>query len=93
MGITRCEGFWSLYAFNDSLFAVLFFCSLNILKVAIKKLLWHLLGMVICITQPRRVAAVTVATRVAEERAAVLGHEVRKPDISQIKVLFTRTDT
>ena len=44
--------------------------------------------MVICITQPRRVAAVTVATRVAEERAAVLGHEVRKPDVSRIELLL-----
>ena len=46
--------------------------------------------MVICITQPRRVAAVTVATRVAEERAAVLGHEVRKPDVSRIELLLLK---
>ena len=31
---------------------------------------------VICVTQPRRVAAVTVASRVAEERGALLGDEV-----------------
>ena len=30
----------------------------------------------VAITQPRRVAAVTVATRVAEERAVTIGHEV-----------------
>ena len=46
--------------------------------------------MVICITQPRRVAAVTVATRVAEERVAVLGHEVRKPDVSIIELLLSK---
>ena len=49
--------------------------------------------MVICITQPRRVAAVTVATRVAEERAAVLGHEVRKPDVSRIELLLFKKKT
>ncbi|KAK3085550.1 hypothetical protein FSP39_005176 [Pinctada imbricata] len=37
---------------------------------------WGAEGHVIAVTQPRRVAAVTVATRVAEERGAVLGHEV-----------------
>ncbi|KRY10739.1 putative ATP-dependent RNA helicase DHX35 -like protein, partial [Trichinella patagoniensis] len=30
----------------------------------------------ICVSEPRRVAAVTLATRVAEERASILGHEV-----------------
>ncbi|XP_012370133.1 probable ATP-dependent RNA helicase DHX35 isoform X3 [Octodon degus] len=33
-------------------------------------------GRIVGVTQPRRVAAVTVAGRVAEERGAVLGHEV-----------------
>ncbi|XP_015336147.1 probable ATP-dependent RNA helicase DHX35 isoform X3 [Marmota marmota marmota] len=37
---------------------------------------WTAEGRVVGITQPRRVAAVTVAGRVAEERGAVLGHEV-----------------
>ncbi|XP_004687439.1 PREDICTED: probable ATP-dependent RNA helicase DHX35 isoform X2 [Condylura cristata] len=37
---------------------------------------WTAEGRVIGVTQPRRVAAVTVAGRVAEERGAVLGHEV-----------------
>ncbi|XP_071488369.1 probable ATP-dependent RNA helicase DHX35 [Diadema antillarum] len=37
---------------------------------------WAAEGRVIGVTQPRRVAAVTVAQRVAEERGALLGHEV-----------------
>uniref|UniRef100_A0A0B7A8J7 RNA helicase n=1 Tax=Arion vulgaris TaxID=1028688 RepID=A0A0B7A8J7_9EUPU len=37
---------------------------------------WALNGYIIGVTQPRRVAAVTVATRVAEERGAILGDEV-----------------
>ena len=37
---------------------------------------WAASGRVIAVTQPRRVAAVTVATRVAEERAAILGQHV-----------------
>ncbi|KAL2763709.1 putative ATP-dependent RNA helicase DHX35 isoform 2 [Daubentonia madagascariensis] len=37
---------------------------------------WTAQGRVVGVTQPRRVAAVTVAGRVAEERGAVLGHEV-----------------
>ncbi|XP_078336067.1 putative ATP-dependent RNA helicase DHX35 isoform X2 [Crassostrea virginica] len=37
---------------------------------------WGAEGHVIGVTQPRRVAAVTVATRVAEERGALLGDEV-----------------
>ncbi len=37
---------------------------------------WASQGMMIAITQPRRVAAITVANRVAEERAAVIGDEV-----------------
>ncbi|KAK3610344.1 hypothetical protein CHS0354_029813 [Potamilus streckersoni] len=37
---------------------------------------WAAEGHVVGVTQPRRVAAVTVATRVAEERGAILGHEV-----------------
>uniref|UniRef100_A0A8C5JWT2 RNA helicase n=1 Tax=Jaculus jaculus TaxID=51337 RepID=A0A8C5JWT2_JACJA len=37
---------------------------------------WTAEGRVVGVTQPRRVAAVTVAGRVAEERGAVLGHEV-----------------
>ncbi|XP_077982513.1 putative ATP-dependent RNA helicase DHX35 [Glandiceps talaboti] len=37
---------------------------------------WTAQGYVVAVTQPRRVAAVTVANRVAEERGAVLGHEV-----------------
>ncbi|ELT92990.1 hypothetical protein CAPTEDRAFT_98868 [Capitella teleta] len=37
---------------------------------------WAANGKVIGVTQPRRVAAITVATRVAEERAAILGHSV-----------------
>ncbi|XP_077024755.1 putative ATP-dependent RNA helicase DHX35 isoform X3 [Tamandua tetradactyla] len=37
---------------------------------------WTADGRVVGVTQPRRVAAVTVAGRVAEERGAVLGHEV-----------------
>ncbi|XP_069740321.1 probable ATP-dependent RNA helicase DHX35 isoform X1 [Narcine bancroftii] len=37
---------------------------------------WTAEGRVIGVTQPRRVAAVSVAGRVAEERGAVLGHEV-----------------
>eukprot|EP00058_Branchiostoma_floridae_P019398 XP_002604888.1 hypothetical protein BRAFLDRAFT_264370 [Branchiostoma floridae] len=37
---------------------------------------WGAEGHVIGVTQPRRVACTTVANRVAEERGAVLGHEV-----------------
>ncbi|XP_048776032.2 probable ATP-dependent RNA helicase DHX35 isoform X2 [Ostrea edulis] len=37
---------------------------------------WGAEGHLIGVTQPRRVAAVTVATRVAEERGALLGDEV-----------------
>ncbi|XP_064420527.1 probable ATP-dependent RNA helicase DHX35 [Latimeria chalumnae] len=37
---------------------------------------WTAEGKVVGVTQPRRVAAVSVAGRVAEERGAVLGHEV-----------------
>ncbi|KAK0043117.1 ATP-dependent RNA helicase DHX35 [Biomphalaria pfeifferi] len=37
---------------------------------------WATEGYVIGVTQPRRVAAVTVATRVAEERGAILGDEI-----------------
>ncbi|XP_047397434.1 probable ATP-dependent RNA helicase DHX35 isoform X2 [Sciurus carolinensis] len=37
---------------------------------------WTAEGRVVGVTQPRRVAAVAVAGRVAEERGAVLGHEV-----------------
>ncbi|XP_041061152.1 probable ATP-dependent RNA helicase DHX35 isoform X2 [Carcharodon carcharias] len=37
---------------------------------------WTAEGRVIGVTQPRRVAAVSVAGRVAEERGVVLGHEV-----------------
>ncbi|KAM8774926.1 putative ATP-dependent RNA helicase DHX35 [Rhynchonycteris naso] len=37
---------------------------------------WTAEGKVVGVTQPRRVAAVTVAGRVADERGAVLGHEV-----------------
>ncbi|XP_005103973.1 probable ATP-dependent RNA helicase DHX35 [Aplysia californica] len=37
---------------------------------------WGNEGHVIGVTQPRRVAAVTVATRIAEERGAILGDEV-----------------
>ncbi|XP_039590993.1 probable ATP-dependent RNA helicase DHX35 isoform X2 [Polypterus senegalus] len=37
---------------------------------------WAAEGKVVGITQPRRVAAVSVAGRVAEERGAMLGHEV-----------------
>ncbi|VFV16937.1 probable atp-dependent rna helicase [Lynx pardinus] len=37
---------------------------------------WTAEGRVVGVTQPRRVAAVTVAGRVAEERGALLGHEV-----------------
>ncbi|KAL1787057.1 putative ATP-dependent RNA helicase DHX35 isoform X1 [Sigmodon hispidus] len=37
---------------------------------------WTAEGRVVGVTQPRRVAAVTVAGRVADEKGAVLGHEV-----------------
>ena len=37
---------------------------------------WAANGNAICITQPRRVAVVTVATRVAVEQGSVLGHQV-----------------
>ncbi|XP_038077283.1 probable ATP-dependent RNA helicase DHX35 [Patiria miniata] len=37
---------------------------------------WAAEGYVVGVTQPRRVAAVTVAQRVAEERGAIIGHEV-----------------
>ncbi len=37
---------------------------------------WTAEGHVVGVTQPRRVAATTVASRVADERGAVLGHEV-----------------
>lgn len=37
---------------------------------------WAAGGRVVAVTEPRRVAAITVATRVAEERGAVLGDEV-----------------
>ena len=36
---------------------------------------WADAGRMICVTQPRRVAAVTLANRVAEERQTVLGHD------------------
>lgn len=35
---------------------------------------WAASGEMIAVVQPRRVAAVTVATRVAEEMGSVLGH-------------------
>ncbi|KAA8590966.1 hypothetical protein FQN60_001909 [Etheostoma spectabile] len=37
---------------------------------------WATEGKVIGVTQPRRVAAISVANRVAEERGALVGHEV-----------------
>lgn len=37
---------------------------------------WAAGGRVVAVTEPRRVAAITVATRVAEERSAILGDEV-----------------
>ncbi|CDQ86427.1 unnamed protein product [Oncorhynchus mykiss] len=37
---------------------------------------WAAEGKVIGVTQPRRVAAISVANRLAEERGALLGHEV-----------------
>lgn len=37
---------------------------------------WATDGQIIGVTQPRRVAAVTVASRVAEEKSFILGHEV-----------------
>ncbi|XP_041375611.1 probable ATP-dependent RNA helicase DHX35 isoform X2 [Gigantopelta aegis] len=37
---------------------------------------WAAEGHVICVTQPRRVAVITVANRIAEERGAILGEEV-----------------
>ncbi|PIK33264.1 putative ATP-dependent RNA helicase DHX35 [Apostichopus japonicus] len=37
---------------------------------------WGNKGFVIGITQPRRVAAVTVAQRIAEERGSILGQEI-----------------
>ncbi|CAJ0967404.1 unnamed protein product [Ranitomeya imitator] len=37
---------------------------------------WTAEGRVVGVTQPRRVAAISVAGRVAEERGALLGHEV-----------------
>uniref|UniRef100_A0A8B9FYI1 Probable ATP-dependent RNA helicase DHX35 n=1 Tax=Amazona collaria TaxID=241587 RepID=A0A8B9FYI1_9PSIT len=37
---------------------------------------WAAEGRVVGVTQPRRVAAVSIAGRVADERGAVLGHEV-----------------
>ncbi|CAB1336067.1 unnamed protein product, partial [Coregonus sp. 'balchen'] len=37
---------------------------------------WAADGKVIGVTQPRRVAAISVANRLAEERGALLGHEV-----------------
>ncbi|CAL1538482.1 unnamed protein product [Lymnaea stagnalis] len=37
---------------------------------------WATEGHVIGVTQPRRVAAITVATRVAEERGSILGDEI-----------------
>ncbi|EDV25961.1 uncharacterized protein TRIADDRAFT_24419, partial [Trichoplax adhaerens] len=37
---------------------------------------WSKGGRVICVTQPRRIATVTVATRVAEEQGVYLGREV-----------------
>ncbi|XP_061297454.1 probable ATP-dependent RNA helicase DHX35 isoform X3 [Pezoporus flaviventris] len=37
---------------------------------------WAAEGRVVGVTQPRRVAAVSIASRVADERGAVLGHEV-----------------
>jgi len=37
---------------------------------------WAAGGRVVTVTEPRRVAAITVASRVAEERGAVLGDEV-----------------
>lgn len=57
---------------------------------------WGEEGHVIGVTQPRRVAAVTVAQRVAEERGAIVGHEVgyairfedcTNPDSTKIKFM------
>ncbi|CAC5417695.1 DHX35 [Mytilus coruscus] len=51
---------------------------------------WAEKGYLIGVTQPRRVAAVTVASRVAEERGSILGAEVgytiRFEDCSEEKV-------
>ncbi|XP_022084091.1 probable ATP-dependent RNA helicase DHX35 [Acanthaster planci] len=57
---------------------------------------WAAEGRTVGVTQPRRVAAVTVAQRVAEERGAVIGHEVgysirfedcTDPDTTKIKFM------
>lgn len=57
---------------------------------------WGKEGHVIGVTQPRRVAAITVATRVAEERGTILGDEVGylirfdasfDPDATRIKFM------
>lgn len=42
---------------------------------------WAQDNQVIACTQPRRVAATSIAARVAEEVGSVLGDEVRLPDI------------
>ncbi len=57
-----------------------------LLCTAVVHLSPFLAGKCVCITQPRRVAAVTVATRVADERAAVLGREVRAVSVVSISV-------
>lgn len=43
---------------------------------------WAADGRVVACTQPRRVAATTVAARVAEEMGSVLGDEVRRPALA-----------
>ena len=37
---------------------------------------WAAMGHIIGVTQPRRVAVVTVANRVAEEKGSILGHDI-----------------
>uniref|UniRef100_A0A8B9JTX8 RNA helicase n=1 Tax=Astyanax mexicanus TaxID=7994 RepID=A0A8B9JTX8_ASTMX len=62
---------------------------------------WAAEGKVIGVTQPRRVAATSVANRVAEERGALLGHEVgytirfddcSDPHATRIKIQRKRRD-
>ncbi len=57
---------------------------------------WGADGYKVGVTQPRRVAAVTVAQRVAEERGTIIGHEVgysirfedcTDPDATKIKFM------
>lgn len=53
---------------------------------------WAADGKVIGCTQPRRVAATSVAARVADEMGSVLGDEVRKSFVRLMENVLTTLD-